>query len=369
MRRQLIRAALAGLKNNWKGWLTNRKIVVFESDDWGSIRMPSHESYQWLVKNGYPIAQRPQERYDALESADDLQDLFDVLTSFTDFSGRHPTFTFNTIMTNPDFAKIKAAGYTRYFGEPFTETYQKYAAHQKSFKTFQRGIKAGVFYPQYHGNEHINIARWMKQLQNEDSDSRKVFHLGMAGITAKQKPKLGNQILVAYDFDSEQQRQAQISSLVEGAKHFESLFGFRSKSFIAPVYTWHSSFEKELSKIGIKYLQGGKIQIQPQGANRRHFLGEKNIHGQSYLVRNVYFEPALHTRDIVGQTLDYIGSAFLMRKPVIISSHRFNYVGFIDKQNKKKGLCQLKRLLQAILKRWPDVEFMTSPELGELIEK
>lgn len=30
---------------NIPGWRTNRKIVVIESDDWGSIRMPSQEVY------------------------------------------------------------------------------------------------------------------------------------------------------------------------------------------------------------------------------------------------------------------------------------------------------------------------------------
>ena len=32
------------LKNNlvnYNGWQTNRKIIVFESDDWGAIRTPS----------------------------------------------------------------------------------------------------------------------------------------------------------------------------------------------------------------------------------------------------------------------------------------------------------------------------------------
>jgi len=30
---------------NIPGWRTNRKIVVIESDDWGSVRMPSREVY------------------------------------------------------------------------------------------------------------------------------------------------------------------------------------------------------------------------------------------------------------------------------------------------------------------------------------
>ena len=38
---------------NVPGWRTNRHIVVIESDDWGSIRMPSKEVYDKLLKEGY----------------------------------------------------------------------------------------------------------------------------------------------------------------------------------------------------------------------------------------------------------------------------------------------------------------------------
>ena len=38
-----------------------------------------------------------------------------------------------------------------------------------------------------------------------------------------------------------------------------------------------------------------------------------------------------------------------------------------EPENKKRGLIQLESLLKEILKRWPDVEFKTSVELGEII--
>jgi hypothetical protein len=34
---------------NLPGWCTNRKIVVIESDDWGSIRMPSLTIFENLL--------------------------------------------------------------------------------------------------------------------------------------------------------------------------------------------------------------------------------------------------------------------------------------------------------------------------------
>lgn len=40
---------------NLSGWKTNRKIIVIESDDWGSIRMPSKEVYELFLSKGFPI--------------------------------------------------------------------------------------------------------------------------------------------------------------------------------------------------------------------------------------------------------------------------------------------------------------------------
>lgn len=40
---------------NLFGWCTNKKIVVIESDDWGSIRMPSLSSFEKLEKLGLDL--------------------------------------------------------------------------------------------------------------------------------------------------------------------------------------------------------------------------------------------------------------------------------------------------------------------------
>jgi hypothetical protein len=64
-----------------------------------------------------------------------------------------------------------------------------------------------------------------------------------------------------------------------------------------------------------------------------------------------------------------IETAFFWNKPAIISSHRVNFCGHIDPKNREIGLSALKELLQKIVKKWPDVEFMSSVELGVLINK
>ena len=49
--------------SNIPGWSTNRKIVVIESDDWGSIRMPSLETFEKLSSNGLNLSSGDALRY------------------------------------------------------------------------------------------------------------------------------------------------------------------------------------------------------------------------------------------------------------------------------------------------------------------
>ena len=59
--------------------------------------------------------------------------------------------------------------------------------------------------------------------------------------------------------------------------------------------------------------------------------------------------------------------AFNCNKPATISSHRVNYMGTINPENRAEGLKKLDQLLGAIIKKWPEVEFITSMELGDII--
>ena len=50
-----MRALAKKIKNtyiNQMGFHTNRKILVIDSDDWGSIRMPSRNVYETLLVDG-----------------------------------------------------------------------------------------------------------------------------------------------------------------------------------------------------------------------------------------------------------------------------------------------------------------------------
>jgi len=107
------------------GQKVNRRIVVFESDDWGGIRMPSVAVYNALIKKGLPVQHDHFSRLDSNASSEDLASLFSVLTKHKDGNGKHPVFTFNVTTGNPDFDKIRRHDYTRFFMEPFYETLKR----------------------------------------------------------------------------------------------------------------------------------------------------------------------------------------------------------------------------------------------------
>ena len=66
--------------------------------------------------------------------------------------------------------------------------------------------------------------------------------------------------------------------------------------------------------------------------------------------------------------LAQIARAFRFGIPAIVTSHRVSYVGSIVAANRKRGLDQLGRLLASVVSRWPEVHFLSSAELGYMIE-
>lgn len=357
---------------NIPGWRTNRKIIVIESDDWGSIRMPSKEVYQKLLEAGIKVNKCHFNSYDALASEDDLIRLFETLRNFKDLNGNHPVITANTIVANPDFRKIKDSGFKEYYYELFTETLKHYPKHSNAFELWKQGMTEGVFRPQFHGREHLNVKRWLKVLQSGSKETLMSFENEMFGISTSITTESRKSFLAALDFDDISELEWQKEMLTDGLKLFEKLFGYSSKTYIATNYVWHPEVEKQLHYLGVKAIQGGNAQLIPdlnyQKKHVRHKLGEKNQWGQSYLIRNVSFEPSQNEKkDWLNHCLKEIEIAFFWNKPAVFNSHRVNYIGFINESNRKKNLLILNQLLTAILKKWPNVEFMSSDQLTDLI--
>ncbi len=355
------------------GWQTNRKIVVIESDDWGCIRMPSRATYESLVGHGFNIGRNRYDKYDSLESNEDLEVLFETLSEFRDSNGHHPIMTFNCIIGNPDFEKIESAGFTDYFFELFTKTYETYPDSDRVMTLLEKGINEGIVIPQYHARDHLNVESWLSDLRKKDKTAHAAFRNKMVSFDAHIGKNPHLQYSDALSYRTPEEKTYVENSIIEGLHLFKNVWGFDPKSFIAPCYIWDSGIERLLSAEGIAFLQGLFFQFVPSLKSTKlrrkyHFSGQWNKFGQRYIVRNAMFEPSDQKyTDPVDNCLKEISIAFRSKKPAVICSHRVNYIGSIDPDNRIRNNRLLGKLLKIILSRWPEVEFMSTDKLGMLM--
>ncbi len=361
---------------NIPGWSTREKIIVIESDDWGSIRMSSRKNRDNLIGSGFDFTDQSFNQYDALESNNDMTALFDILQKHKDSTGRPPVFTAASIIANPDFEKIKAANYKHYHYEPFTETLRKYPEHDQVFDLYKQGISNRLFYPVFHGREHLNVQRWMRALQSGNKAVLTAFGHDVTCIHLGPDKEFLGDFQAAFDLDSPDDLSYQHTVIRDGLALFEQIHGYRAAYFVPPNGPFNNTLSETLAEEKINFMLGERIQKEPLGNQQYkkhfHYIGMTNHCGQVYITRNAAFEPSIsgneqHT-DPIGNCLKQIAIAFRWGKPAVISSHRVNYIGFIEEKNRKRNLKLLDSLLLEIMKRWPEVEFMTSVELGNCIK-
>ena len=345
----------------------SEKLLIIESDDWGAIRMPSKEALVAFEKNGFEV-DKSIYKVDSLASETDLNSLFDLLLSVKNSNGEHPIFTANSIMANPDFEKIRASDFQKFYFEPFYKTFEKYPEHQNNLEIWKKAINEGIFKPQFHGREHLDIIRWLKALQNHDKNLHYSFNWG-----ATYSGKADYAFMGAFDWSDPSDIESHKEIIAEGLEIFTNVFGYKSTSFIAPCYNWDPELEPFLAKNGIECLQGVRSQLAPTGILNKyrpinHFFGEKNKFGSFYNVRNVFFEPSNDlNKDWIDTAMARIQIAFLYNKPAVISTHRINYIGFIDPKNRDNGLMLLKTLLNKVVKKWPEIKFISTDQLSNYI--
>lgn len=357
---------------NIPGWKTDRKLIIIESDDWGSIRMPSLKAFQKLEIEGLDLRSADAERFnmnDTIASASDLEHLFEVLDRFRDIMGNPAAFTPVTIVANPDFRKIAEQNFTDYYYEPFTTTLERYTGNQKAFKLWQEGILRKLFIPQLHGREHLNVNHWMMALRNNDPHTRLAFIEGVTGFVPDQYPIVDYQ--AAFQMKDPLEFHLHSGIIIESISLFEKIFGYKAEYFVPPNGVFNNRLNKILADNGVKLRSVARLQNEPSASGKRrkilHWLGEKDKYGIRYITRNCLFEPSQPGRDWVSSCLRDINNAFICHQPAIISTHRVNFIGSLNQLNRDKGLTQLSLLLEGIKKNFKESEFITTRELGDLM--
>jgi hypothetical protein len=360
---------------NLIGWRTDRKIIVFSVDDYGNVRLDSKEARDNLDTNNITTKNR-FDTYDTLETREDLEILFDVLSSVEDMNGRSAVFTPYAVPCNIDFERMREDGNQEYIYELLPQTFQKKSAadpenYADAWPLWNQGMDEQLWAPQFHGREHLNVKVLEEKLRQQDPEllvqlqNRSFTRISNSGYKTVSP-------LAAFDFWDIEENKRFTGIIEDGLNKFEKVFGYRAQNFTPPAYRAHRVLYNTLKENGIRFVDTAFIANQHQGKGRYkkqfNYTG-KTDNGLCLMVRNVVFEPTDDRGvDWVAYTIKQIEAAFRWNRPAIISSHRVNFCGHIDANNREIGISALKKLLQQITARWPDVEFMSASELGKLVK-
>jgi hypothetical protein len=337
---------------HWAHWRCKELVVVFESDDWGLERKDCAELLQ-------PYGEPSEWAYEQTESENDLEKLYKVLENHKDEDGRHPCFTANFVTANPDFEKIRQGGFTEYYDLSINDQ------NEKLKSKWTEGMERGVFHPQYHARSHFWTLAWLQDLREDVPGTRDLFNKNCNGGISLLKEE-GWRYHSEYIFwkTAEQMQKAQLLDwLATGLSFFKDCFGFASLSTIAPNYIFTSATAQAWSDKGIKIVQGtGSRGPNGEKRIRSHVLGERLSGNLLSMIRNVKFDPRPQ-RPVHGfeNTLASIKKLLPHHVPIIIDTHRINYVGLW----KDKAFEELDSLLYSLKPFRP--RFLTTIELGEAI--
>lgn len=369
----LIKKVTEGLflnAKNLRGWKTKRKIVVFSVDDYGNVRVDSKKARENMDKAGLKIHSR-FDKYDALENEEDLLMLYETLDSVKDMYGRPAVFTPFAMPANIDFEKIIASNFTEYHYELLPQTLEKLPGYERVYALIREGIEKKLLVPQFHGREHLNLKVLKENLQRKDPVT--IAALSNRSYTSIENPHYPTiAFTAAFEFFHFDENYVFDNIIKEGLDAFEKVYGYRSTHFNPPGGREHPYIHKALVENGVQYFDTPFLKTEHQGEGvykkRLNCTGKKTEMGKTYIVRNCVFEPLDRPEvDWVAYVIKQIEAAFRWGNPANISSHRVNFCGHIDPVVRRRGLDDLKRLLREIVKRWPNVEFMTADELASLV--
>jgi hypothetical protein len=298
-----LRNKLAKHYINLRGWKTNRKIVVIESDDWGSVRMASKEVYDELLGVGVPVNMSYFTKNDSLETNKDIYILQDLLSKFKDKNNRSPILTLNSVVSNPDFEKIKSDNYQNYSFKSIEASYNDNEFDSSNvLKIYKDSIANNEFFkPQFHGREHINVRKYMGNLQRgREYDLLGLDYKCILGIVEGNQEKSRDfyndkNYMAGFEALDKSHEDEIIEITKNGLELFYKLFNIKSESFVAQSLIWGDFLLPVLKDNGVKYVQGAQ-QFVPIGNGKLkvvdRFTGSSTFLDQLLWRRNASFEPS-----------------------------------------------------------------------------
>jgi len=330
----------------------DKKYIIIESDDWGLERALFHESISWMERK-YGRENFTRWSTDSLETKEDLQWLFDVLVDFKSKFAKPPVITANFITHNIDYHSNSAL--------EFRPIHLGFSEHSEDVRDiYKQAIKEGILFPQLHGFSHYNATLLLEYFKSEAG--REAF--GNSFLLAKSTIK-GSTNFLHGEYSNKNGHQQ--DHLFRAQQSFENLFGFKSQSIIPPTYV--------LDRDSLGFLANNSIRII-QAANRLTTSRKSKYwipfywswKGLVWAIRNARLDPHPAYKFYHDSCLRQISNAFRQKMPAIIDFHRVNFAGKYNPAYREKTLGELQKLFNAIHSLWPDVEFVTTPEILSMFQ-
>jgi hypothetical protein len=330
-------AFAAPLRARWREPVFRHPLLVIESDDWGAG----------------PLAQA--EILDAIAS---------TLRSFRDRAGRHPVMTLGIVLEAPDAERMKREGLAGYYGRGLDDA--QYAPLRNAIES---GVEAGVFARQLHGQSHY----WPQTLMaaaRTDTKVRAWLATSPPALTEDLPTPLQSRWIDASRLPSQPLDSHEIATAVaDEATTHRRIFGASPEVAVPNTFVWNADVERAWKTAGVDVVitpgrratsrdsAGGLAEI-----DRLMLTGDASDAGQCYLVRDVFFEPALGHP--VQRLLDGLAERTRQGRACLAETHRFNFL-----QQFERSLEALRAAIASSLDAYPDLRFAASIEIARAIRR
>jgi hypothetical protein len=343
------------------GFRFSRPLILIQSDDWGRVGVRDVEGREELVAAGLNLGERPYDLY-SLETAEDVNALTDVLRSIQDSVGQAPCVEMNFVVANVDFTASIATGFRGIPLKTLADGLPGRWGRAGLYDAYRKGIEARVFSPALHGTTHF-CQQAVIQTLTHDGDRGNLLRTLWKSETPYihwRMPWIGYEYwdpekASSERFIPEEEQQRWISWAAEAYRRF---FEHDAVSACAPGYRSETATHRIWKEHGIRVAQNG-----PGTVRAPHW----DEHGLLHTYRSLDFEPALNSElrveDCVKSAEDWLTRGL----PLTLSMHSINFHSTLA-PFRRKTLSMLQDLLAALKKRRPDLLYVNTRQLLEIVE-
>lgn len=319
----------------WREPVLKRPVLIVESDDWGA---------------GPP------------EQAQQLERIAAALDAFADRDGHKPVMTLGLVLGVADGPRILAHGLRNYYRRSLEDR-----ELSSVLAAIRRGQKRGVFGLQLHGGEHY----WPPALlAAARSDPRVAAWLAGSSFARNEElpTPLQSRWIDASELPSKALVAEELTAAVRTeAEDFRRILGREPTVAVPPTFVWNAAVEAAWSEAGVQFVVTPGRRYEARDVNGRLCAGgaslangDRGDGGLTYLVRDIYFEPA--RGHVAERALQALVSKTRTGRPALLETHRANFL--VGKQFADISVRELERLLGLTLEKLPDVAFLSTEELG-----